>query len=112
MFTFILYIILALVFGYFATQNTQPVSISLLGATLSNIPLYAVLGVTLLVGLAFSWINSLFDSIATSMKIRGKEHTIKDSKASISGLNKKINQLELENAKLSGELKSTSNNPV
>ena len=110
MFTFILYVILAIVFGYFATQNTQPVSISLLGATLSDIPLYAVLGVTLLVGLAFSWFIGLFDTLASSMKIRGKEHVIKDSKATIAELKKKINQLELENAEQTGELKKASNN--
>jgi len=111
MFTFILYVILAVIFGYFATQNTQPVSVVIFGANLSRIPLYAVLGATLLVGLAFSWFIGLFDTFASSMKIRGKEHTIKDSNATISELKKKINQLEMENAKLSGELKGRSNNP-
>lgn len=105
MFTFILYIILALVFSYFATQNTQPISISLLGATLSSIPLYMVLVVTLIVGLAFSWFISLFDSIGATMKIRGKENAIKDSKNIIGDLKKEINQLKIENARLSGELK-------
>jgi len=108
MFTFILYVALAIVFGYFATQNTQPISINLLGATLSQIPLYLILGVTLTVGLAFSWFISLFDVFAASMKIHGKEHDIKDSKATIRDLEKKITQLELENAKLSGELKGTA----
>lgn len=108
MFTFILYIILALVFGYFATQNTEAVSINLLGATLSSIPLYIILGVTLVIGLAFSWFISLFDSIGAAMKIRGKENAIKDSKVTIGDLKKEINQLKIENAKLSGELKRTS----
>ena len=44
------------------------------------------------------------------MKIRGKEHVIKDSKATIAELKKKINQLELENAEQTGELKKASNN--
>ncbi len=109
MFTFILYVILALIFGYFATQNTQPVSITLLGATLSSIPLYVVLVVTLIVGLAFSWFIGLFDSIGASMKIRGKENAIKDGKNTIGELKKEINKLKIENARLSGELKRPNN---
>ena len=112
MFTFILYVILALIFGYFATQNTEPISITLLGSTLSNIPLYAILGVTLVIGLAFSWLISLFDSMGAFMKLRGKESVIKNSKATIDELQKKINRLEIENAKLLGELKATTNKLV
>ncbi len=109
MFTFILYVILAIIFGYFATQNTQPISITLLEAKLQNIPLYAILGVTLIVGLTFSWFISLFDSIGASLKIRGKDHDIKDKKVTIETLKKEIVDLKIENAKLSGELK---NKPV
>ncbi|MFA9288712.1 MAG: lipopolysaccharide assembly protein LapA domain-containing protein [Weeksellaceae bacterium] len=108
MFTFILYIVLAIIFGYFATQNTDPVSVTLMGATLSQIPLYLILGVTLLVGLAFSWFISLFDTLAATMKIQGKEHVIKDSKATINDLEKKIARLEVENARLTGEIKGTT----
>lgn len=106
MFTFILYVILAVIFGYFATQNTESVTISLLGATLRNIPLYLILGATLIVGLTFSWLINLIDSISVAMKIRSKEHDIKDSKATISRLQKEINDLKIRNAQLAGELKS------
>ncbi|CAN5128063.1 hypothetical protein BH09PAT2_BH09PAT2_01670 [soil metagenome] len=112
MFTFILYVILALVFGYFATQNTMLVSITLLGAHLSNIPLYIVMGVTLVIGLAFSWIISLIDWFSAALKIRNKEHVIQDSKKTIHELEKKINHLELENAKLTGELKADTRNEI
>ncbi len=108
MFTFILYIILALVFGYFATQNTETISINLLGSRLSDIPLYAILGVTLVIGLAFSWFISLFGTLGAMMKLRGKENVIKDSKLAIKDLEKRINQLELQNAKLTGELNAQS----
>jgi len=108
MLTFILYIILALAFGYFATQNTEPISITLLGSTVSNIPLYAILGVTLVIGLTFSWFVSLFDSLAAALKLRGKENVIKDGKLTIKELEKRINKLELENAKLTGELNAIS----
>jgi len=104
MFTFILLIFLALAFGYFATQNTQTISVTLANQTLPHIPLYIILGVTLLIGLAFSWIVSLFDSLVSALKIRGKDHKIKDAKNTIHEMTKQINQLELENAKLKKEI--------
>ena len=111
MFSFIIYLILAIVFGYFATQNTKPISVIFASYKIENIPLYVVLGVTLLIGLFFSWFIGLFDSLASAMKIRGKEHIIKDDKKIIRELTKKINQLEIENAKLTGELKRESKDP-
>ena len=111
MFGLIIYFILAIVFGYFSTQNTESISLTFASYKIESIPLYVVLGITLLVGLFFSWLNGLFDSFVSNMKIRGKEHTIKDDKKIIHELTKKINQLELENAKLTGELKKESKDP-
>ena len=111
MFSFIIYLILAIVFGYFATQNTEPISLTLASYKIEQIPLYIALGITLLVGLFFSWFIGLFDSFASAMKIRGKEHIIKDDKKNIRELTRKINQLEIENAKLTGELKRESKDP-
>lgn len=108
MFTFILFVILALAFGIFATQNTQNVTVTLANYTLSQIPLYIVLGVSLLIGLSVSWINGLFNTFSATMKLRGKEHAIKDSKATIQQLNKKLDQLEAENARLRDDNKSKS----
>jgi uncharacterized membrane protein YciS (DUF1049 family) len=100
MFIFILFLFLALAFGYFATQNTQTISVTLANQTLPNIPLYIVLGVTFLIGLIFSWIISLFGSLASALEIRGKDHKIKDAKNTIHEMTRRANQLELENATL------------
>lgn len=102
MLTFILLLILALGFGYFATQNTLSIPITLANYTLSNVPLYMVIGVTFLLGLSLSWLNSLLDSFSSAMKLRGKDSAIKGSKRTINDLTKQINQLEIENAKLKG----------
>jgi uncharacterized membrane protein YciS (DUF1049 family) len=104
MFTFILFILLALILGYFATQNPQTISIKLANQTLPQIPLYIILGVTFLIGFAFSWIMSFFNSLASALKIRGKDHKIKDSKNTIHEMTKRVNQLELENAKLKKQI--------
>jgi len=108
MFTLILLVILALGFSYFATENTQLSTITLAGYTLAQIPLYILIGITLLLGLSFSWLLSLLDSLSTSMKLRGKEHDIKDAKQIIHDLTKKVNHLEIENARLS---ERTQRNP-
>lgn len=100
----ILFIILAVSFGYFATQNNELVSISLANINLLQLPLYIVIGITLLIGLFFSWILSSIDSFSTFLKLRGKENKIKDSKKVINELIQKVNNLEIENAKLHGQL--------
>lgn len=102
--------LLAIIFGYFATQNTQTISVTLAGRTLPHIPLYIVLGVTFLIGLAFSWIMSLFDSLASALKIRGKDKKIKDAKNTIHEMTKRVNQLEIENAKLKNQIDKERDN--
>lgn len=103
MFTLILLVILALSFGYFATQNTLSIPVTLANYTVSNIPLYVVIGSTLLIGLLSSWLISLLDSFSNALKLRGKDSAIKNSKRTIHDLTKRVNQLEIENAKLKGK---------
>lgn len=100
MLTLILLVILALGFSYFATFNTQLATITIPGSSQLQIPLYILLGITLVLGLSLSWLISLLDSISTSMKLKGKEDTIKDAKSTIHDLTKRVNHLEIENAKL------------
>lgn len=104
MFTVILFVILSIVFGYFATQNTQDISITLAGSEILGLPLYLVIGVTLVLGLSFSWLVSLLDSFSTTLKMRGKESTIKDANKTIQELTKQVNDLEIENANLKGKI--------
>ncbi|MFA6013214.1 MAG: lipopolysaccharide assembly protein LapA domain-containing protein [Desulfobacteraceae bacterium] len=111
MFTFILYFILALTFGYFATQNTQSISIVLFNQSLPDIPLFIVLGATLLTGIIFSWIVSLFNSLASALTLRGKERTIKEANSAINDLTKQVNQLESENDKLKKQIQKEHENP-
>ena len=100
MFTLILLVILSLGFSYFATFNTQLSTITIPGYAQLQIPLYIIIGVTLVLGLSISWLNGLLDLLPIAMKLRGKEHVIKDAKATIHDLTHRINKLEIENAKL------------
>ncbi len=104
MFTLILLVVLGLVFGYFATQNTQSVPVTLANTTLTDVPLYILLGITLLIGFGISWVINILDSITAAFKLRGKDKTIKNAKATVGELEKRVSELEVENAKLKGQL--------
>ncbi|MDQ3239756.1 MAG: LapA family protein [bacterium] len=100
MLSVILLVIIALAFGFFATQNPMEIPISFGYYYIPDVPLYVVIGVTLLLGLLFSWIVSLVDSFFFARNLRSKDHTINDAKKSNEVLNKKILELEMENTRL------------
>jgi cell division protein FtsL len=57
----------------------------------------------LLIGIIISLIISFFGFISTTLKIFGKDNTIKKSSKEIDNLNKRIRDLELENENLKGK---------
>ncbi len=65
-------------------------------------PLYVVVIGSLLGGLVIGWIMYILHAFSTSLSRRGKEKEIKEAKKTIADLTKRIHELELENAKLSG----------
>lgn len=101
-------LIIILLFGtgvaFFATQNVQQVSVTFANYQLTDIPMYAVVLVSLLTGFFISWIISLAGSISSTLTIHGKNTKIKKSKKDIADLIKQNHQLELENNKLKTEL--------
>ena len=90
-------------FAYFATQNTARISINLFHTTLSNIPIYVVVLVALLIGIIICWIISIFGFVSTTLTIFGKNSKIKKDSKEIENLNKRIHDLELENENLKGK---------
>lgn len=103
MFALIVLFIFGIGVAFFATQNTQAISLTFANYSLNSIPLYIIVLVSLLLGFAVSWIISLVDVISSAFKIHGKEGTIKNANKQIAELTKKVHQLELENEKLKGE---------
>lgn len=106
MFNLILLVIFALGFGYFSTQNTLSIPLTFGPYTVNAIPLYIVLGVTILMVLLLAWAINLINSLSVNMTLRNKEREIKAAKATIHDMTKKINDLQIENANLKGELKN------
>lgn len=104
MLTMIWIVVLAIGFAIFATQNTISIPLALGSYVIPDLPLYIVIGVTLLLGLFMSAIISFLNSIAVAFQLHGKDSAIKDSNRSISDLTNKVHHLEVENAQLKGEL--------
>lgn len=104
MITLILLVLVGILAALFAGQNTTSVSVTLANHTLKGIPLYLIVLGSLLMGLLISSVISLFNSIASSWTIRGKNKKIVESKRTVSELSKHVRQLELENDKLKTEL--------
>lgn len=92
MFTLILLVIAGLGMAYFATQNAATIPIMIAGYP-TEMPLYMIVASSLLIGLLFSWVISIFSGISSAFTLHGKDSTIHHA-------NKKIEQLELENRKL------------
>jgi len=104
MFGVILFVIIALVFGYFSTQNSIPISLTFGDRIIPDVPLYLILGVTLLIGLLYSWLVSLVNSWFFARSLRGKEHTISNVKKENDTISQRLVELEMENTRLRAEL--------
>jgi uncharacterized integral membrane protein len=102
--TLIVTIIFGLIITYFALQNTEIISLNFLNYTIPSVPAYFVIIGSLLVGLLFSWLVSLVNGIFTSFTIHGKDSKIKSSNKENEELSKRIQELEIENAKLTTKL--------
>lgn len=103
MISLIILIVTGAGFAYFATQNTARVSINLFHYVIADVPIYVVVLAALLIGIVISLIISFFGSITNTLRIFGKNSTIKKDKRDIASLNKRIHDLELENENLKGK---------
>jgi len=105
MLSLIVMLALGLLLGVFAIQNNNPVTVYYGGYTLSNLPLYVVMIGSMLIGVALSWILSLFGWASTTMQLSGKDRAIKQYSNDASQLAHRVEELEKENADLRTEKK-------
>lgn len=104
MFTLLILILFGGIAAYFATQNTQAVSITLASSVFSNIPLYVIVLGAMFIGILVSYLISLVSSFSSSLTIFNKESKLKETKKELAELTKRIHHLELENTELKTEL--------
>jgi uncharacterized integral membrane protein len=86
--------------GYFATENTIPVTIRLAEYALEDVPLYLVVMGSLLVGLFIAWILYIARSVSTRLTIYGKDQVVRKTRRTVSDLERRVHELEVENARL------------
>jgi uncharacterized integral membrane protein len=108
MLTLILFLVIGSFLVYISKFNFDPVTLNLGFHVLTNIPLFYIVAGSLLVGLIFSYLIHLVNSISASFTLRGKNKEIKNDKDEILELTRRVHQLELENEKLSH---NTGNQP-
>lgn len=96
-----------MLFGYFATFNTLSIPL-VLGHfyTFPSAPLYLVIGATLLIGIFLAWLISFTSHLATQFTLSRFKKELQEKKEAIRSMTKKVNELQVENASLKGELKN------
>jgi len=104
MLALVITVILGLGFALFATQNTAPVSIYVGGNTLSNVPIYLVILLSIVLTLLICGFIYLLRSLSSSLTISEKDEDIKKTRGELAEVTKQAHKLELENTKLKAEL--------
>lgn len=99
--TLIVTVLMGLMLAYFATFNTQAVSINLANNFLT-VPLYMLVIVSVLIGLLISAVINGIDSISSAFALRSRDSQIRQKEKTVEALETKIHELEIENAKLRG----------
>lgn len=106
-----LVLIISILFGIFiasfAIQNTTGVTIEFGQYTLTEIPLYMVAVGSLLLGLVTAYLISIVDAFSNTLKIHGKENSLKEAKRTVAELTKRVHELELENVRLNPDNKTS-----
>lgn len=94
MLSILLSVCLGLAIGYFATQNTVPVSLQFGEFALDNVPLYVVAVGSLLAGLLIGWIFSFGRTLTTF----GSERQVRKDDQNMATLERRVRDLEADNA--------------
>lgn len=103
MFVLVVLVLFGIGGAFFATQNTQTVSITLANYFLRGVPLYLIVLGSLLLGFIVSWLISLVDVVSSAFKNHGKDSALKEAHKQVAELTKRVHQLELENERLKVE---------
>ncbi len=95
-----LFISFGLIFGYFATLNTAASSISFGVYTFEQVPLYLIVIASFAIGVLFSSIFYMLQSVSARLILGKKGKELESEKKEVAELMKRVHQLELENTKL------------
>lgn len=96
-------VVSGLAIGYFATQNTTPVTIQLNEYVWRDVPLYLVMVGSLLVGFFIAWVLYVARTVSSRLTIYGKNHAVKKANRTVADLQQRVQELEVENTRLKTE---------
>lgn len=100
MHTFLLLLFLAIPTAIFAGQNSTKVEIHFLSLSSQQVPLYMIIVISLLIGVAFSLLIDAANIFSRSRIIKGKDHELKERKQENTQLAKQLHEEEIENEEL------------
>jgi uncharacterized integral membrane protein len=93
-------VIFGLGIGYFATENTTPVTIRIADYALEEVPLYLVVVGSLLIGLFIAWILYVARSVSTRWTLYNKDQVVRKTRRNVVDLEQRVRELEVENERL------------
>lgn len=96
----ILAVLLSGLVAIFALENTGKVTLYFSKLVVKNVPIYAVVLATLLLGLLIGWIINGIKMFLINRKIQHKEYDLRAHKTTLAELTKRVHQLEIENEHL------------
>ncbi len=96
----ILFLIVGAAMAYLAQDNLVLVSLHVGPYLFSNIPLFYIIVVSMLIGLLLAYLIYVVNSIFVAISMHKKDHKIKENSSEILELTKRVHQLEIENEKL------------
>ena len=106
-------VIFGLAIGYFATQNTSPVTIQLGELRIENVPLYFATIGSLILGLFIAGIFYFARTVSSTFTTYGKDHLVKRTETATDfDLERRIRQLESENTRLRSNIVSGAEYPA
>lgn len=116
MISIIFTVLFAILIAIFAVQNRNFVDIRFGSYLLSGVPLYLVVLITILLTLIFSAILYFINSVFTSIAFWGRERSFKkhenEERRENEMLEKRVHDLEAENARLKEQKESVVRRPV
>ncbi len=104
-------VIFGIAIGYFATQNTTPVTIQVGQYAFADIPLYLVMVGSLFVGVVVSAILYLVRTVSSRATIYGKDYAARKARRIAADLEQRVHDLEAENVHLRDHHSSTIESP-
>jgi uncharacterized integral membrane protein len=104
-------VIFGIAMGYFATQNTTPVTIQIGDYAFMDIPLYLVIVGSLFVGLFVSWILYFARTVSSRVTIYGKNYAVRKARLAAADLEQRVQELEAENTHLRNDHHSSPFEP-